>query len=141
MAVQDLLDVGIHLVPLGQHLVEIMLPEDGTQRRLRQLAGGFENVCHLDHGLLGVDDPEIHDRVDLHRHVVPRNHVLARHVEHDDAQIYSDDLLKNRDHDDQPGPFYPRKPTESEHHAALVLLENLDATAQKKQDEDDGNDD
>src|SRR5579884_3653253 len=86
LRVEDLLDVVVELVALGEHLVELVLAEHGTQRGLRELAGGGEKILDLDDRLVGVDDAEIDHRIDLDRDVVARDHVLARHVVHDGAQ-------------------------------------------------------
>ena len=39
LRVEDLLDVDVELLALGQHLVEVVLAEHRAQRRLRELAG------------------------------------------------------------------------------------------------------
>ena len=71
------LDVGVELLALGQHLVQLVLAEHRAQRRLRELAGGHQEVLHLDDRLLRVDDAEVDHRVHLHRDVVAGDHVLA----------------------------------------------------------------
>ena len=76
LRVEDFLDVAVELVALGQHLVEIVLAEHRAQRRLRELARRLHEVLHLDGRVLRIDDPEIDHRVDLHRDVVTRDHVL-----------------------------------------------------------------
>jgi len=65
-----------------------VLSEHRAQRRLRELARRIEEIRHLDHGLLRIDDAEIHHRVHFHRNVVARDHVLRRHVEHHGAQVH-----------------------------------------------------
>jgi hypothetical protein len=52
------------------------LPSNDAQGGLGELAGGHEEVLDLDDGLLRVDDAEEHDRIDLDRDVVARDHVL-----------------------------------------------------------------
>ena len=69
--VENSLDVGIEPVALREHVVELVLAQDRTQCRLRQLAGRFEHVGDTDDGFLGVDDTEVDDRIHPHRHIVP----------------------------------------------------------------------
>ena len=78
LLVEDVLDVGVQLVALGQHLVELVLAEHRAQRGLRQLAGRLQIVLDLDDRPLRVDHAEVEHGVDLHRDVVARDHVLAR---------------------------------------------------------------
>src|SRR5262245_65829310 len=51
-------DVGIELLALSQHLIQDVLPEDGSQRCLRQLTGGLLKPLDLDDRLLRIDDAE-----------------------------------------------------------------------------------
>jgi hypothetical protein len=60
---------------------------------LRELAGRGEEILDLDHRELRIDDAEVQDGVDLQGHVVARDHVLARDVDDDDAQVDADHLL------------------------------------------------
>ena len=53
LLVEDALDVGVELVALGQHLVELVLAEHRAQRGLRELAGRLLEVLDLDDRLLG----------------------------------------------------------------------------------------
>jgi hypothetical protein len=103
-----------------------MLAEYRAQRRLRQLARRFEDVGDANDRFLGIDDAEIDDRVDSHRDVVPRNDVLRRHVEHDDAQVDLDHLLQTGNQDDESGPLDLLEAAQEEHDAALVFLEDLE---------------
>src|SRR6185437_10660015 len=81
-------------------------------------------------------------RVDLHRHVVARDHVLRRHLHHDRAQVDPDHLLHHRDQDDDARPLHRLKAAEQEHHAAVVLAQDLDRGQQDDQyDDDDHRDD
>jgi hypothetical protein len=70
LLVEDVLDVGVELVALGQHLVEIVLAQNPAQRGLRQLAGRSEIIEDLNHRALGVDHAEIDDGVHFDRDVV-----------------------------------------------------------------------
>ena len=90
------LDVEVELLALGQHLVELVLAEHRAQRGLRELARRLQEVLDLDDRLLRIDDAEVHHRVDLDRHVVARDDVLRRHVEHHGAQVDAHHLLDDR---------------------------------------------
>ena len=95
--IQDLLDVGVELVALRQHVVELVLAEHRTQGRLGELAGGFEHVCNPDDGLFRIDDAEVDHRVDPYRDVVLGDHVLGRHIQYHDTQIDFGHFLQERD--------------------------------------------
>ena len=105
LRVEDGLDVDVQLVALGEHLVELVLAEHRAQRGLRELAGRLEEVRHLDDRELRVDDAEIDHRVDLHRDVVARDHVLAAARRAPRAQVHAHHLLDARHDDDQARPL------------------------------------
>ena len=123
-------------------LVELVLAEHRAQRGLRELAGRVEVVLDLDDRVLRIDDAEVDHRVDLDRDVVARDHVLGRHVHHDDAQVDAHHLLDAGDEDDQARALDLPEAAELEHHAALVLAQDaLNGTddEQRQQDRDDRN--
>ena len=93
LAVEDFLQGQVQALALGQHFVQRMPAEHGAQGGLRELAGGHQEVLDLDHRALRVDDAKVQHRVDLERHVVARDHVLARHVHDHDAQVDAHHLL------------------------------------------------
>ena len=66
LLVENFLDVGVELVALGEHLVEVVLAQHRAQRGLRELAGRGDEVLDLDNRALGIQHPEIDDRIDLH---------------------------------------------------------------------------
>ena len=139
--VQHRLDVAIELLALRQQLVELVLAKDCAQRRLRELAGRFVEVRHLDDRELRLHYPEIHDRVHLHRDVIAGDHVLRRHVEHPGSQIDAHHLLDRWHHEDQPRPLHAAEAAEEEDHPALVLAQNLDRRdGQKREQNDDAAD-
>src|SRR5579884_1820666 len=82
---------------------------------------------------------EIDHRIDLDRDVVARDHVLARHVVHDGAQVDAHHLLDDRDHQDEARPAHAGKAAEREHHGTLVFAQDADARI-KENDDDGGND-
>ena len=126
LLVEHFLDVAVQLLALGEEFVQLVLTEDRAQRGLRELAGRLIEVRHLDDGELRVDHPKINHGVHLHGHVVARDHVLRRHVEDARAQIHAHHLLDRRHDDDQARPHHAVEAPEEEHHAALVLAQDLD---------------
>src|SRR4029453_2080910 len=65
LLVEHVLDIGVELVALGQHLVEVVLAQHPTQRGLRELAGCKEIVIDLNDRTFGVDYGEIDHRIHL----------------------------------------------------------------------------
>src|SRR5262249_9627658 len=84
--VEDDLELGVHLFPLRENLVELELADDAAQGGLRQLRGGVLIVLHLRQREIGVDDPEVTNRVHFYRDVVAGDDVLRRNVQRFDAQ-------------------------------------------------------
>ena len=134
--VEDLLDIDVQPVALGEQLVELVLAEHGAQRRLRHLPRRFHVILDVDDGLLRIDDAEVDDRVHLHGNVVARDEVLRRHVEHLGAQIDADHLLHDRDQDDESRSFDAIEAAEHEDHAALVFAQHLERAEQQRGDDD-----
>ncbi|MDT4840305.1 hypothetical protein FQZ97_741240 [compost metagenome] len=126
LGIQGLLDIDVEAFALGQHLVQLVLAEHRAQGGLGQLAGGHEEVLHLDDGALRVQYTEIDHRVDLHRDVVAGDHVLRRYVQHHGAQVHPHHLLDGRDDQHQPRSLDPPEAPELEHHPSLVLAQDAD---------------
>jgi len=84
--VEHLLDFAVGALALAEELVQLHLAEDGAQRGLRELADGVEAVLHLEHGIVGVDDAEVDDGVDLLADVAAGDDVLRGHVVRHGAQ-------------------------------------------------------
>ncbi len=70
LLIEDILDIRIELLPLGQHLIQFVLAQHRAQGGLRQLAGGGEKILHLNDRLVGSDHTKIDHRVHLDRNVV-----------------------------------------------------------------------
>src|SRR5262245_6485800 len=141
LLVEHVLDVGVELVALGQHLVEIVLAQNPAQRGLRQLASRSEIIENLNHRALGVDDAEIDDGVHLDRDVVARNHVLGWHLVDDDAKINPHHLLDQRNEKEETRSLGARVASEREHDAALVFTQDPNRREQDDHDEDRQNGD
>src|SRR4029077_12096045 len=95
-------------------------------------------VLHFHDGGLRIDDAEIHDRVDRHRDVVSRHHLLLLDAEGDDAQIHSDHAIDDWDQENYARPFRAEQFSETKNHAALVFPQDPDRL---RQDDDGENDD
>ena len=124
LGVQDLLDVDVQALALGEEFVKLVLAQHCTQGGLCQLAGGHQEVFHLYYGLLRIEDAEVQHGVDLDRDVVASDHVLGRHIQYHGAQINSDHLLDHRNQQDQAWPFDLPEATELEYHCALVFSQD-----------------
>src|SRR6516225_7087268 len=118
--VEHVLNIGIELVALAQHLVEIVFTQYPTQRGLGELARRRQVVVDLDDGPLGIDDTKVDDGVYLDRHIVARNHILRRYLVDDDAKVDAHHLLHDREQQEEPRPLGPRITPEREHHTTLI---------------------
>ena len=105
LLVENVLDVGIELVALGQHLVEVVLAQDPAQRGLGELARSRQVIADLDDRALGVDNAKIDDGADLDRDVIAGNHVLRRNFIDEDAQVDAHHLLHQRHQQKEKGAF------------------------------------
>src|SRR6266478_3444503 len=141
LLVEHVLDVGIELVALGQHLVEVVLAEHPAQRGLRELAGGGEIVVDLNHRAIGIDDAEIDHGIDFDRYVVARNYVLGRHLVDDHPEIDPHHLLHQRHEQEEPRSLGAGVTPEGEHDAALVFAQDPDRREQDDHDENRQNGD
>ena len=142
LLVEYVLNIGIELVALGQHLVEVMLAEDPAQCRLGELAGRRKVIADLDDRAFGIDHPEINDGTHLDRDVVAGDHVLRRNFIDDNAQIDTHHLLNERHQQKEAGAFRPRVTAECEYDATLVFAQYADGCIDEEQayyhDDDDG---
>ena len=73
-----------------------------------------EEVFHVNDGFQGIDYPEKDDGIYLDRHVVPRNDILRRDVEHDSPEAHLYHPVDHGDEEDESRPFrgseYPTEP-------------------------------
>ena len=114
------------------------LAEDAAQRRLRHQRGGFEKVLHFHHRRLRIDHAEINNRIDRHRHVVSRHHLLLLDADGDDSQIHSHHAIDDRDKENYARTFRGEQFSEAKNHASLVFAQDPDRL---RQDDDGKNDD
>src|SRR3954470_20449528 len=137
MEVEDLLQLLVDLLPLGEEIVELQLPEGGSERRLGELGGRVEEILHLDDGALRVDDPEVDHRAHLQADVVAGDDVLRRHVPGHGAEV---DLHHAVDAGDDPveaRALRLREATEPEDDAGLILLDHPQAGDEPDSDRDE----
>ncbi|MGY3073732.1 hypothetical protein ACVWZZ_000103 [Bradyrhizobium sp. LM6.10] len=135
LLVQYLLDVGVQPVAFGQHLVEFVLAKHRTERGLGELTGRGHIITDLDDGALGIDDAEVENGIDLDRDVVARNHILGRHDLHHYPEVDLDQLLHDRNEDDEAGPLHPGEAPEREDNAAFVFPEDANGLGEKHDDD------
>ncbi len=133
--VEDLLNVLVQTVALRQHLVQIVLAEHGSQRRLGELARRGHEILDLDRRFLRVDDAEIDHSADPHRNIVARDHVLAGHVENTGPEIDAHHLLHIGEEQDQPRSLDAGETAEREDHAAFIFPEDPDRKGDDDQQE------
>jgi hypothetical protein len=93
-------------------------------------------MLDLDDRLLGIRNVEVQDRVDLERHVVARDQILARNLHHDRAQIDAHHLLDRGNQEDQPRAADAGETAEGEHDGPLVLAQDLDRRVGEKYEDD-----
>ena len=131
--VDDLLELGVELLPFRKEVVEIDLPEDAPERGLGDLRGRVEVILDLDDGLERVHDPEVDDGVDLHRDIVPGDDVLWRDVMDDQPEADPDHAVDGGEHQDDPRALgRGEHPAQAENHAPFVFPEDLDGAQDVK---------
>ena len=105
------------------------------------LRHGLLDIADLDHRKLGLDNAPPDHRVDLDRHIVPADRLLAGDGRGDDAQIDPDRDVDQRDDPEQAGSARRHIAAESQNHAALVLPRDPQAGEQHDQSENDDRED
>src|SRR5581483_701038 len=138
--VEDALQAEVDLVAVREQLVELHFAEHGAQRGLRELRRLVAVVVHRDHGAHGIADLEEDDRVHLQGNVVARDDVLRRDFERLLLQRHAADAVHRLEYEDDARTLRPAEhASEAQDHAALPLVQDLDAAQQV--DNDDSDDD
>ena len=132
--VEDLADVDVDAVGLGQRLVQRVLADHLAQGGLRDLVDGGGHVLDRDHRLRRVDHPVVGDRGDVDADVVPRDDALGLDRHRDDAQRHPAQHVDHRHDDGQAGLPDPHDPPQPEQHTLLVLLHD----PERQQEDDEG---
>src|SRR5206468_11928032 len=88
--------------------------------------------------LFWIDDAIVDHRIDPHRDVVARDHVLRWDVEHAGAQVDADHLLDDRNEDYEAGALHLPEPAQHEDHGALIFPQDAERIEQDDDNDDDG---
>jgi len=140
--VDNLLELGVELLPLRKEVVEIDLPEEAPERGLGELGGRVEVILDVDDALERLHDPEVEDGVDLHRDVVPRDDVLRGDVMGDQPEADPDHAVNGGEHQDNSRALgLGKHSAQPEDHAPLIFPEDLDGVQDvedHQSDDDDG---
>ena len=80
---------------------------------------------------------EIEDRAYFYRDVVPRDHILGRHVHCHRAQIHADHFFDDGDNISDARPARRNHAPEAKDHGSIVFFKNLDAADQKYRGDDE----
>lgn len=136
VGVDDLLQALVELLPFGQQLVELGLPANAAQRRLRELGSGIVVVLDLHDGPCRVQDPIVEDGAHLHGHVVAGDHVLRGNVHGHRAQIDAVHLLDDGKDVDQAGAAGTDQAAQTQNDRAFVLAHDLHAAGEQEQQQE-----
>jgi len=124
LLVEYTLYIGIELLTLSQHVIQFMLSQNRAQGSLGKLAGCLQKVFHLDNCPFRIDNTKVDNRVHLHRHIIPGDHILGRYVHDNGTQINSHHLLQNGDNDYQARSFHFVESAKHKNNAAFILAQN-----------------
>ena len=93
-------------------------------------------MLNLNDGAFGVDHVEVQYRINLHRNVVARDHVLGGYLDDLNAQIHSYHFLKEWNQQHKARPLDPLKPSERKDDSSLVFAQDPDAGPDYDESED-----
>src|SRR5947209_16818980 len=127
--VENALDAGVQLVPVGQQFIQFNFTQDGAQSGLRELLRLVVVVGHLHHGLRSIEHAPVNNGIYLQRDVVAGDDVLGRDFERLLAHVDADDPVDGAKHQDHAGTFgVLEQAAQAEDHAAFVLAQDLNGT-------------
>src|SRR5271166_1010358 len=138
LSVQYALDVGAELLSFGKHLVQLMLSQHSAQGGLSEHVCGGKVVLDLNDGSFGIDHVEVEHRVNLHRDVVVRDHVLGRYLDDLDAQVDPHHFLDEGDQQHKARSFDPLKAPQGKDHRSLIFAQDLHARRYHNEGHDQG---
>jgi len=121
MLVQDVLELEVNLVSFRQEFVQLGLAYDASQCRLGQLGSGVKVIFNSDHGLIGIDDTKVDDRIDLEGDVVTGDHILRWNLQGHSPQADPEQFVHTRDDEDNPWPLSPDQSSQAEDNASLIF--------------------
>jgi hypothetical protein len=126
--VDDLLEMGVDLIPLGQQLVHVAVADHRPQRRLSHLGHREGVILHVEDRLDRVHDPVVDHGVHLERDIVPGDGLLGRHRRRDDLHVHLAEPIRDRVHPGQARLADARQqPAPAEDDASLELGDDLEA--------------
>jgi hypothetical protein len=137
LTVNDLLELLVDGLALGEQVVQGGLAEDAAEGGLRNERSRLIEVLDFDHRGNRVHDAEINDRIHGGGHVIAGHHLLLRHVNGDDAQVHLDHAVHDGDEENEARPFGAEQFAEPENDAALVLAQDADGLRQDNRRQDD----
>src|SRR5260370_21536295 len=142
--VENDLQFRIQFVALREDFIQFELPDDAAQRGLGQLRSGVLIILHLRHGQVGVDYPEIANRVDFHRNVVAGDDVLRGNVERFQPHIDAIQRLNGPENQVKASRLcLGEQASEAQHYTTLPLLNDVqripDPDQENEQDEQQSN--
>ncbi len=143
--VEDLADVPVDGVGLGQGLVQGVLSDHLAQGGLRDLVDRGADALDGDDGLHRVHDPEVGDGRDVDADIVAGDDALRLDRHGDDPQRHPVQDVDEGDDQAEPRPALPQDPSQPEQHPLLVLFDDLQChrrhhQEQQGDDNDDGDD-
>ena len=131
MLVQNVLELHIQLLPLTEEIVQIDLAQHGAQRGLSELRRGVQIILHFRNRARSVHHSEVHDRIHLHRDVVPRNDVLRGDVQRDRSQADAHHFVHRPEDPDQPRALgLVHQTPQPEDDRPFVFLDDVDRAQQ-----------
>ena len=87
MMVQNLLQLLVQFIALGEQIIQFNLAQHVPQGGLRQQRCGHLVVLHLDDGSRGIDHPVVDNRIHFYAHVILGYDYLLGHVNREDPQV------------------------------------------------------
>ena len=109
MLVEDVLQLLIQPIALGEEVVELRLTQHAPERRLRELERRVLIVLDFHNRPARIDHPIVQNRAHLDRHVVPRDDVLRRYFEGDRPEADAHHTVDRHEHKDHAGAFGVRQ--------------------------------
>jgi len=97
------------------------LAYDAPQCRLGQLGSAVKVIFDFYHGLVGIYDAKVDDRIELDGDVVTCNHILRWNLQGYGPQADPEQLVHARDDEDNPWPLRPDQSSQAEDHAPLIF--------------------
>ena len=125
MPVQYLLQLLVQLVPLGEKIIELNLPQHIPQCGLGQKGRRQLVVFHLNHSLFRFSHPVVNDRIHLDADIVLGDDHLLGHINGEDPQVQQYNPVDDGDDEEYARSLHPGKAAQTEYDHPLVLPDDL----------------